>query len=45
MTRLLRSEHHQERGQGWRQARAVLLHRGPHGPCPRWLRDRETGET
>ena len=43
MTRLL-SEHRQERGQGWRQARALLPHRGPHGPRLRWLRDRETGE-
>ena len=45
MTRL-RSEHHQQvRGQGWRQARALLPHRGPHGPRLRRLRDRETGES
>ena len=42
MTRL-RSEHRQERA-GWRQARALLPHRGPHGPRLRGLRDRATGE-
>ena len=40
---LLRSEHHQERRQGWWQAQALLSHWGPHGPRLRWLRDRETG--
>ena len=45
MTRLLCSEHHQDRGQGWRQARALLPHRRPHGPRLRRLRDRETGQT
>lgn len=40
MTRL-RSEYLQERA-GWRQTRALLPHRGPHGPRLCGLRDRET---